>query len=233
MCFVSSILALYDAMNDDDEDIRDSGASVVSQMMGVCHMPMAAGRELLLWCQRSFDDTVSFQQAIYKRVTGTRGMGQFETIPQASEQIRVAVRRDDALFIEEEQNLYIDEFTESSLWNDLLANSSDVSWDVSPVMGLSAWALEGLVELEGVMVVQNFGWTSKAKAFAIFMKVITAANTALLIWAKNKELYSIEADLCELADKTTNLLQVHLTRLFHQGTVFKIHPFLLEQIRQY
>ncbi|KAK8089396.1 tRNA methylation protein [Apiospora hydei] len=152
------LLALYDALNDDDEEIREVAAAatepipgeidefrtqVACRMMG--HYPL---------CSR-LSDTV---------------LGKWQP---AEQQLASAMRFDDSLFVIEEQNLYIDEVREARRWREAFRGVS-YKEDSAVLAALVEWARSGLQTLtrlaerdDGVL-----GWASKPEVYAICARVV-------------------------------------------------------------
>lgn len=227
--FVSSTLALYDTLNDDDDDIRDVGASIISQMMGGCYVPMAAGSKILPWCLHTFGDTDSFRTAVLNRLTGTKSTNG-ELYP-ATEQLKLAVKSNDSLFAEEEHNLYIDEVREILLWNSLVIKQIDPIWDHT-FKALATWTFEGLSELQKTAGSQNYGWTSKPEVFTIFMRIVVAAKTVLSWRVSKNNRDMVENASTRLVDNTAQSLRARLSSLLSLCTELHVHPLLLEELRQ-
>lgn len=106
--------------------------------------------------------------------------------PMNSPNIRVSLgeakREDTALFIEEKQNLYIDEVQEAYHWATIHAKLSPSSIDRDSVHELEVWAMQGLAaltEMAEAEVDGPLGWTTKPEVFTIGARIIFAAGVIL------------------------------------------------------
>jgi hypothetical protein len=80
---------------------------------------------------------------------------------------------DNALFVEEKQNLYVDPLTVLGLWIRWFVHADGEVWDF--VTGeLEDWALKSVDIISGKMDEQDgpFGWSSKQDVFALISRVI-------------------------------------------------------------
>lgn len=165
------MLALYDALNDDDDDIRGVGAETMHFILERRLEPFAAREQLLEWLRKVFGDSTYFHDAFCLRVKGIRE----ESSRSIEDQLEEALIEDDALFVEEEQNLYVDEVREFAQWNALLVRSIAPAWTTT-ALGLSDWAIEALTSVRRLCDVENglLGKLSKPRVFAICMGVVQA-----------------------------------------------------------
>jgi hypothetical protein len=217
-------LALYDTLNDDDDEIRDAGAKIVSKMMGICLVPMAAAEKLLPWCFQLLGDEKIFCLAVLSRLTGSEGT-LFDSQP-AMEQLQLAIKSDDALFVEEEQNLYVDQVREMFNWNAQVVVAKGPLWE-QILDQLAAWAADGLTEILSLVEFHAFGWTSKPKVFSICMRIILGAK---LVLSRNDGIVAIETHGPAAVVQHTRLLTVKMERLLALGENRKIHPVLLWEL---
>ena len=104
-----------------------------------------------------------------------------------------AMRDDDSLFVEEEQNLFIDEVREAKLWSKVFEDAAldpgrsegayfgtEATWS-QPHTVLAAWVMDGL--LAGCTLLDKddgpLGWTSKPAIFALWTKLLLSANAII------------------------------------------------------
>ncbi|KAI1335479.1 hypothetical protein F5Y15DRAFT_397463 [Xylariaceae sp. FL0016] len=191
---LSWLLALYDALNDDDDEIREAAAEASSPILGQSIVAVEAGARLLRWLGRRFGHVPDFQAHVASRMVG-HGFGSPidpaatpEGWVAAELQLASAMRFDDSLFVVEEQNQYVDEVREAKRWADVFsafpAPSSSPSTpsgevDVVDLGALSAWALSALRSLHKIAKGQvdgPLGWTSKPQVFAICARVLICAS---------------------------------------------------------
>lgn len=136
----STILALYDLLTDDDEDIRDGAASIASTIYSHSQtttttttdpsssstaaaatqpLPLTAAAvapKLLLCLARQHHDSELRQTAIQRLFVVPSFERAVETVARA--------RQRNALFEEEKQNLYRDEVGEARVWAEVLVATS-------------------------------------------------------------------------------------------------------------
>ncbi|RYP50459.1 hypothetical protein DL768_004051 [Monosporascus sp. mg162] len=154
------LLALYDALNDDDEEVREAAARAAAPVLG--GHPMAsieAAARLLAWLRGRYGSDAEFRAHAAGRVIGHRAAydipgeeGPGAWTP-AEQQLRVAMRFDGALFVVEEQNQYVDEVREAYRWRDVLfpppsspssAAATAAASTAPELRALAAWTLAGL-----------------------------------------------------------------------------------------
>lgn len=195
-------LALYDALIDDDEDVRDQASIIVSSLLSVsCRSgdskattslslsPVAASPRLLFFLVREYDESVCLWSEGIQRLTGaSRSVKILPTIEPPTLQFRPvdvllqeAMRTDNALFVEEKQNLFVDDVKEAELWAGALADLH-AQPDAISKSALDTWILDGVSAL--TVTVRNnadgpLGWTSKPETLSIGVRVIMAAKLLL------------------------------------------------------
>jgi hypothetical protein len=201
------LLALYDYLNDDDEEIRDAAATAAAPVLGKPCVSIEAGARLLTLLSELYGAEESFRLHAAGRLVGHGHGHQGEAAETETEwtpaetQLARALRFDDALFVVEEQNLYVDEVREATRWRDALfssSSSSSSSPDDSAVTTssnhralLTQWTTAGLRTLSriaaGAAEEQEqreegggggddgvLGWTSKPEVFAICARIAIA-----------------------------------------------------------
>lgn len=209
---IGMYIALYDMLNDDDEVIRQDAASIVSWIFSrpssspgtadkgnLSLMPLAATCEILNFLGYSYRDSVTLCVEAILRLTGsssTNGTRIVEDVAAIMEEklsremkliplrelLGQAGKEDNALFVEERQNLFIDDVREAERWADILKVLSHSAVEkFAPAF--EEWVLEGLSALldSAKEIDGPLGWTSKPEVFALGMRVIIAARV-LLDW---------------------------------------------------
>ncbi|RYP07269.1 hypothetical protein DL764_002584 [Monosporascus ibericus] len=152
------LLALYDALNDDDEEVRGAAAQAAAPVLG--GRPMAsieAAARLLAWLRGRYGSDAEFRAHAAGRAIGhhaaynTLGEEGAGAWTPAEQQLRVAMRFDGALFVVEEQNQYVDEVREAYRWRGVLfppppppPSSSSATAAAPELRALAAWTLAGL-----------------------------------------------------------------------------------------
>lgn len=224
-----SLLALYDTLNDDDDEIREAGANVVSQILGSHQAPLAASEKLLNWLHQQFGRTKAFCTAVICRITNINGQN-FNVLESAEQQLVAAMLDDDSLFVEEEQNLYIDEVREAMAWTSLLV-IADVPSSDKETSQLSSWALEGLLTLTRLAETEDgpYGWSSKPRVFAICMKVILVAKAIIVRYDKDPGM-EVTDDSARDGTLKGKPLQDAAQCLLEVGYRNNLHPVLLDEL---
>lgn len=179
------LLALYDALNDDDEEVRDVGSDATRNILGALMVPLEAATLLLSWLTQQFGHTPEFKTVVSARVIGQVENQRWKA---ASDELTVALKFDDSLFAIEEQNLFIDEVRETVRWLDVFENLFWAENEVS-VTTLSAWMGDGLDQLQVLLKTPDgpLGWASNPHAFAICTRIIRGAMSLAKIDVKTKE----------------------------------------------
>lgn len=190
---IPSLFALYDSLNDDDDEIRDISATTASRLLEKSLVPLAASVELARWIDRNHHASLPYAWNVVCRIAGHSIYTCFETtepaLLSAETHLRRALQGDDSLFVEEEQNLFIDEVRETKLWCEIFAGtgsdeqSSDEikeTW-LKPHKKLATWALDGLKYMNQLLENEDgpLGWTSKPSVFAVCMRVVLAAGAGI------------------------------------------------------
>jgi hypothetical protein len=176
---LTALFALYDTLNDDDDEVRDVGSAAASSILGDFLVPLEASRRLLQWLCRTFGDTASFRAAVASRMTGaSNALSSEQDWVPAETQLNKAVQFDDSLFVIEEKNLYVDEIRESRRWAGVFT-SLEWSSDTDTVTRLEDWLwrqggtarlLQLLDEDDGPL-----GWASDPKVFAVCSRMILSS----------------------------------------------------------
>jgi hypothetical protein len=230
-CYLPFLLALYDALNDDDAEIRTAAASAAAPLLGGRELvPPVAGDQLVALMGDAFGAEPEFVLRAAGRIVGhayhAGDLGFAEAAPRnwtpAATLLEEAMKVDSALFVVEEQNLYVDALRETRRWVSVLAgrhsNSSSSGGQTPDVPeALADWSFAGLEALERMceqprLVDGPLGWTSKPRVFAVCARVMLAARCMLV----NHE----DAN-------TSKALRAALERLAGVGTKARLHGALI------
>jgi hypothetical protein len=187
-CLLSSLFALYTALNDDEEEIRILGASVVAVITEKALDPPAAADELLHWLTAQFNGSNLFAHIVAKRIIGSANMGLEDESNTPSfdvqAQIQESFSQDTELFAVESQNLWIDHHGEIIRWVQVLGKLQiDVLQQSNgPLKNIISYAVKGLETLNATLKERHdgaFGWSSKPEAFTSCTGVICCVNIVL------------------------------------------------------
>ncbi|KAL8696436.1 MAG: hypothetical protein Q9201_007659 [Fulgogasparrea decipioides] len=198
-------LILYDSLLDDDEVVRDSGAAAVlkldlsavfrdgSEDPQVPQMVPAAREKLLDLLVAQYEDSSILGMESVQRLVGVRFVAALPHGAQEACQIQrysspsalfEKIRKDDTtLFVEEKQNLYVDEAQEACNWRRVLISVEWTTNSTGILNGLRHWAIEGvetLIKLTQKEPDGALGWTSKPNVFTMGVRVILAADALIL-----------------------------------------------------
>ncbi|KAG9246942.1 HEAT repeat protein-like protein [Calycina marina] len=236
---IPSVFALYDSLNDDDDELRDLSAATVSTILGMTLLPLAAQAELVKLIQELYSTNDKHISRLISRMTGTELSEHSNTMPEprmlllVKSQLAEAMQEDSSLFAEEKQNLFVDEVREAQTWcevfravnvDDMDARSVEKLWR-EPLGRLNSWVLAGLQELRKILAKENdsLSWTSKPVGFGICMRIILCANAAL---DQRNRLY------CATGDEGWIIKEIEkaLTELTTIGREKKLHESLLNAI---
>ena len=103
-------MALYDALNDDDDEVRDVAAAATVRILGGAVAPLEAAARLLDFLTDHYGKLPEFRHIVVCRLAGVSP--RLEVWPDVRLALDQAINVDDSLFAEEEQNLFIDEVRE-------------------------------------------------------------------------------------------------------------------------
>lgn len=178
--FVSCV---YDALNDDDDEIRDVAAEAAGAVLCTPLIPGEAARRLPLWMASRFGrstSTASFARQAAARMEGQLNTTAVTSWPPAATLLAAALEFDDALFLVEEHNLYVDEVREAERWAAVIADSTGGD----DIGSLAEWLADGLEAL--VARVQSpdgddgpLGWTAAPSVFAVCARLAISARAVL------------------------------------------------------
>lgn len=187
---------MYDTLNDDDDEIRSLSAETVSALLRKPLVPLAARAELAEYISRMHVRARSFAWNVVCRMTGSK----LETVDNTrfrlqpvGAQLSRAMEDDDSLFVEEEQNLFIDEVREAKLWSRIFEETALDTWNweradfdientwAQPHAAVAAWVMEGLLALNALVIKEDgpLGWTSKPIVFALATRLLLSANAII------------------------------------------------------
>jgi hypothetical protein len=189
------MFALYDTLNDDDDEIRNLSAETVSALLRKSLVPLAARVELAKYISKVHIRARTFAWNVVCRMSGSK----LETVDNvrfrlqsAGPQLVRAMKDDDSLFVQEEQNLFLDEIREAKLWIQIFEEtgpdtltSEQGNFDIEstwqqPHTAFATWVLEGLLALNALVKEDGpLGWTSKPAVFALVLRLLLSANTII------------------------------------------------------
>ncbi|KAJ2904611.1 hypothetical protein MKZ38_007590 [Zalerion maritima] len=173
-------LALYDAMNDDDVEVREVAALAAAPLVGGIFAPIEAATALLRDLLEKCGPLAEFKAQVANRIVGSMRLSSFQEANDwapAANQLAQAMPADLSLFVIEEQNLYVDEVRETQRWTAVLDQLTFDAQDPA-LEALQIWTSAGLDEIIRLARTEEdgpLGWTSKPSVFAICTCIILAA----------------------------------------------------------
>jgi hypothetical protein len=250
------LLTLYDALTDDDVDVREAAAEAAIPILGLSLIPIEAGARLLRWLAVCFGHEPNFLTHIAGRMVGhnfsstsfsitritERGTAETDGLDWVSAEIQLedAMRFDDSLFVIEEHNQYIDEVREARRWTDVFLSLASVrSKDarVNANKALAKWTIAGLHTITRIAQSEStatgdgpLGWASKPQVFAICARVLICASA--LVKLQNAQSH-IQSQRGEAKEEIEEKLYVGVTeelRRFWElgrGDQARVHGLLL------
>jgi hypothetical protein len=185
--FQSLCLAVYDLLNDDDEEIRIEASETASKIFSAdsasgpttALVPLVATQRLAELAARRWPTSPTLFDAALSRAFGS-------TVESVEYQLLCLERAEYALFAEEKQNLYIDDVRETRMWAKVAMHLSPATAAArsKALEALSLWVKGGLVALKAKFE-QNadgpLGWTTDENAFLLGLRVVHAAELLLLL----------------------------------------------------
>lgn len=132
-------MALYDALNDDDDEVRDVAATATIKILGRAVAPLQAASQLLDHLATQFGKLPEFQHIVICRLAGVSP--RLAKWPDVRAALDKTINFDDSLFAEEEQNLFVDEVRELRRWHHV---AQSLSFEDKSLERLRSWAQDGL-----------------------------------------------------------------------------------------
>ncbi|KAJ5720693.1 uncharacterized protein N7483_008627 [Penicillium malachiteum] len=184
-------LILYDMLNDDDDEIRDVAASTASWVLSYSSVspntavalgPLNSSSLLATLITNHYSSSPRLARRVIRYLTGQepRISGSDTPLNMSSVPALIAEYSQEStvLFVEEKQNLFIDDVREIDIWSKVLSNLSKDALPEKLVGQFSKWVLEGL-EYISTLVGQPsgldglLGWISKPECFTLGIRVIS------------------------------------------------------------
>jgi hypothetical protein len=193
--------AVYDLLNDDDEDIRLLAAGIAKRILtraieqkDVDLEPIVAGQKLLaLYTSRADKSPEGLPIALGRAY----GFSSDTAIVSVANQLAKLSHSDTALFAEEKQNLYIDVSQEVRVWSQVVSKLSS-NQEIGKATDLVDWVSDGLTSLakraegepDGAL-----GWSTSEDVFALGLKVIHGSEIVLQMKNRGVPVPALETKL--------------------------------------
>lgn len=209
---------LYDILNDDDEDIRHLAAGATVKLFGRRYVAGKAQALLLEYLSTVFDQEQDFVSLADERIRTELLLTPFSTL------LRDLLVDDEALFIEEEQNLYIDPVSELMRWISLMKYKTGSLWDTL-ADHLHSTILQCLQETSSSAIARDgpYGPVSKPSVFTLFSRITNIAEALL-------QRYAHQIDTGHHVLRTKQLqeeLEAAVDSFVVEGKRLDFHPYLL------
>ncbi|KAL8672193.1 MAG: hypothetical protein Q9168_003325 [Polycauliona sp. 1 TL-2023] len=214
------LLILYDTLLDDDEDVRLSAAATVSKLLAsipaqngrqTLRIPLmvpAASHQLLQFLESRYRNSPAFWTYAVQRMIGIQcDFQESPRFPSPRTLLNQLKPEDTTLFVEEKQNLYIDEAKEAGIWLGVLLAIKSTAIETKTLRNLEIWAIEGidaLIEVASAEFDGPLGWTWKPEVYTLGMRILHAAQ-ALVQFARDE---STGVDGKVLRVRLENLLEL-------------------------
>lgn len=222
------LLALYDALNDDDVDLRELAATAAARVYSRADsedltvlIPPIAAKKICTYLVKHHSGSTTLLPSAILRLTGQTNDSIVDLKP-VHDISQGLLQQKTRLFEKEKQNLYRDDVREAELWSCVLMHLP-VSKDSKVLYNaLATWVSEGLDtllqqtrrEVDGPL-----GWTSKEGTFILGLRVLYATNVVLR-WRQASSVIRVRG----------SDLRRKLAVLAEEGKKQDLHPMWLELI---
>lgn len=232
-------LVLYDMLNDDDEELRDIAASIASWVLSystvspntaVAFGPLNASALLASFIIEHYSGSAQLANRVIRYLTGQEprisGSDSSAPLVAVSDLVAEYSQESTVLFVEEKQNLFIDEVREVDIWTRALTHLERDAYSHDLVQQISSWVSGGL-EYLAEHLGQNdgkdglLGWISKPESFTLCVRLISISS------ALASSRFSASNDLAIDAQ----VLRKRLERLLDVGRSASMHDELLSRIQ--
>ncbi|KAI9376069.1 putative death-receptor fusion protein-domain-containing protein [Aspergillus egyptiacus] len=192
--FLEIYLSLYDLLNDDDEELRDIGATTASWVLSYSSVspqktitlsPMNASELFATFIADNYADSpLLCTRALHyvlgqeSRTGDSTGKADLLAVSAIVAELR---KESTILFEEEKQNLFIEEVREVDIWSRVLSQLTQASYDEHTLDKVFSWVSNGLTCLSDILVSEDgedglIGWTAKPETYTIAARVISLAG---------------------------------------------------------
>lgn len=182
---------MYDLNNDDDDEIRALAAPVVTKILAADGrkvndvVPLAASFRLAEDIAYRFGTNNHAAVNAVNRIT-SNAVSTSNTTP-VKQLLTDKSKQDLSLFIQEKQNLFIDETREAKVWSNIAAKLQPEAFSADLVRELARWTIDGLNVLVAEVEAHPdtpLGWSRKSEVFVLGVQVIHAAGLLLKLLGK-------------------------------------------------
>lgn len=221
-------LILYDMLNDDDEELRDISAIAASYVLANHQgspggsastlVPLAASARLAQFLATNYQASPALLHGAIRRLIGQQIKIPGFSMVCVSALLNESMGNSTVLFVEEKQNLFIDDAREAYVWYNVLRQlkAEPGAIDSALAKEFPRWVSDGLLCLTKTTELETagglLGFTSKPEIFTVGLRVIYAARVLL-----SKDL-SVGFDFDErlIGARATQLLEAGRRAWFHE-----------------
>lgn len=204
---------LVDALNDDDEEIREL-ASITEADIGrhlrvdsAVLAPLAATRRTVHNLTQTIGQGVLFQLAALSRITAREpnlhSSDISDTPTLIDERFKIAAQFSDDLFEEEKQNLFVDDVRDIHMWANALLNLQPLAVEDGVKEKALSWSIHGLVRAKVLFQHESdagplsLAW--KPDVVVLMTRIVACAELALK-WVSGSKQEEVVARMTELED---------------------------------
>lgn len=233
-------LILYDMLNDDDEELRDIAASTASWVLSYSSVspnaavalgPLNASALLANFILDQYADSVQLTRRVIRYLTGQEprisGSDDQTHLIAVSDLLAEYCQDRTALFVEEKQNLFIDEVRELDVWSPALKQMKRNAYPETLVRQISSWVSEGLDHLSGHIAQEQdglLGWVSRPESFTLGVRLISISSALASPSFEAPELMDVEQQ--QLRKQLQSLLSVGKSAAVHNEWLVRIQSGL-------
>ncbi|KAJ5083898.1 hypothetical protein NUU61_008477, partial [Penicillium alfredii] len=240
--FLRIYLVLYDMLNDDAEELRDMAAATASWVLSyssvspgtaVALAPLNASSLLVEFIVHHYSDSNLLAERAIRYMLGQEprvsGFGEPKPLIAVSDLVAEYGQESTVLFVEEKQNLFIDEVREVDVWSQALLRFKKDAYPESLVRELSHWVSGGLAYLSAHAAGATgqdglLGWVSKSETFTLGARIIGLASVLASEGFVAAQYLSDNRQ--ELRDKLQLLLDAGQTASIHEEWLWRIKASL-------
>lgn len=231
-------LILYDMLNDDDEELRDMAAlttswvlsySSVSPNASIAYGPLNASALLASFIAKHYSDSDQLAHRVARYLTGQErrisGSDDQTALVPVSHLVHQYSQESTILFVEEKQNLFIDEVREVDVWSQVLLHLKKNALPENVVRQIAGWTAGGLQYISGYITQDSgedgyLGWMSKPDSYTLIVRIISIVLTLVSDGFAAPELMGIEQ----------SVLREQLQTFLKLGQIKAVHDELLSRI---
>lgn len=235
-------LILYDMLNDDDEELRDVAASTASWVLSYSSVspnaavalgPLNASALLAKFIIDQYSDSVQLTRRVIRYLTGQEprlsGSDDQTHLVAVSDLLAEYCQDRTALFVEEKQNLFIDEVRELDIWSPALMHLKRNAYPETLSRQISSWVSEGLDHLSAHISQESgrdglLGWISRPESFTLGVRLISISSALASPTFQAPDLMDIEQQ--QLRKQLQSLLIIGKTAAVHDEWLVRIQSGL-------